>query len=169
MQPTTSKIISIILLSLFLSGCQLWSASASKSKYKEFLGSGDELPITKITDVDGNLIELDSPGKKKLVILFATWCSDSNRALKALNQSPMLNDENLEVVAIAREESEDTVKAWRKTHSIKVPLAVDLDRNIYRQFAEAGIPRLITVSKDNKIIKMNLAEGESQLDLIQWN
>ncbi|MFQ3193860.1 MAG: hypothetical protein ACI9N3_000672, partial [Colwellia sp.] len=31
-----------------------------------------------------------------------------------------------------------------------------------------GIPRLITVGKDNRVIKMNLAEGQEQLKLIQW-
>ena len=138
-------------------------------KYQEFIQSGDLLPIREIKDVEGRLVNLSSSEKQKLVILFATWCSDSNRALKALNKSDLLNDDSIEIIAIAREEDEATVKAWRDKFDIKVPLAVDVDRSIYKQFAVGGIPRMVTVSNENKVIKMNLAEGDNQLDLIEWN
>jgi len=137
-------------------------------KYQEFVNSGDVLPIASIVDVNGKAIDLTNDKKRKLVILFATWCSDSNRALKALNQSALLNDPTVEIIAIAREESNEEVIKWRDAHNINVPLATDLDRSIYKQFAVGGIPRLVTVNKDNKVIKMNLAEGEEQLKLIQW-
>ena len=100
--------------------------------------------------------------------MFATWCSDSNRALKALNNSPLLNNKNIEVIAIAREEDNETVIEWRDKNNIIVPLAADPKREIFKKFAKAGIPRLITVTKDNKIIQMNLAEGENQLSKIIW-
>jgi len=137
-------------------------------KYQEFIHSGDILPMSSIVDIDGNSINLADKNKRKLVILFATWCSDSNRALKALNQSPLLNDSTIEIVAIAREETNEDVMKWRDEHQIKVALATDVDRSIYKQFAVGGIPRLITVNEDNKVIKMNLAEGDGQLKLIHW-
>ena len=49
-----------------------------------------------------------------------------------------------------------------------IVLATDPDRSVYKMFAAAGIPRFITASVDNKVIKMNLAEGENQLRLIEW-
>jgi peroxiredoxin len=137
-------------------------------KYEELVHTGDTLPIRYIVDINGHTVDLTNGKKRKLVILFATWCSDSNRALKALNKSPLLNDPTLDIIAIAREESDEEVIKWRNEHNIKVPLATDLDRSIYKQFAVGGIPRLITVGKDNKVIKMNLAEGENQLKLIHW-
>lgn len=102
------------------------------------------------------------------MILFVTWCSDSNRALKPLNQSPLLNEPMLEIIAIAREETKEDVIKWRDEHNINVPLATDVDRSIYKQFAVGGIPRLITIGNNNNVINMNLAEGEDQLKLIQW-
>ena len=75
----------------------------------------------------------------------------------------------VEIIAIAREESAETVIAWRDENGIKVPLATDPDRSIYNMFAAVGIPRFITVSTDNKVIKMTLAEGENQLSLIDWH
>jgi len=126
------------------------------------------LPIKPITRLDGVDIDLQRLGKKKLVILFATWCSDSNRLLKALNSSSLLEDDSIEIIAIAREEDADTVRAWRDARNIKVPLAVDVDRSIYRQFATGGIPRIITVAENNKIIVMNLAESSEPLTQIIW-
>lgn len=137
-------------------------------KYQEFIHTGDTFPIRSIVDVNGNTVDLTNGKKRKLVILFATWCSDSNRALKALNQSPLLNDPSLEIIAIAREENNEDVIKWRDEHNINVPLATDVDRSIYKQFAVGGIPRLITIGNNNNVIKMNLAEGEDQLKLIQW-
>lgn len=169
---TSLFIISCVLLS----GCQSTPvktitpiASQATPKYEEFIQPGQLLPLQSITDVNGKLVDLTNQNKKKMVILFATWCSDSNRLLKALNQSPILNDESIEIIAIAREENDDVVKAWRDKFDIKTPLATDPDRSIYKQFAVGGIPRIITVSADNKIIKMNLAEGVEQLHLIEWN
>ncbi len=176
-----NKLFLLLIASFLTVGCQHMKPAKNgqltenkgnsdnpQTQYEEFVKKGDSLPIKSIVDVSGNTLSLDNTNKKKLVILFATWCSDSNRALKALNQSHLLNDESIEIIAIAREESDDIVKKWRDKNDIKVPLASDPEREIYQQFAAAGIPRLITVSQDNKIIAMNLAEGENQLQLIQW-
>lgn len=139
----------------------------SKPKYEEFVSANSALPISQITDIDGNKVELLNGKNKKLVILFATWCSDSNRALKALNNSDILKDPNIDIIAIAREETKETVSKWRALNNINVPLAADPDRSIFKQFAAAGIPRMITV-ENGRIIAMNLAEGENQLDQIVW-
>jgi peroxiredoxin len=180
MDVSMKKSVVIVATScLFLLGCQSLSTVESTEKeggiteqavvkHQEFIHTGDILPISSIIDVNGKTINLANNKKRKLIILFATWCPDSNRALKALNNSPLLNDSTIEIVAIAREENNETVIKWRDEHHMNVPLATDVDRSIYQQFAVGGIPRLITVSQDNKVIKMNLAEGQEQLKLIQW-
>ena len=171
----------VILSALLLAACQATGPASVEGQvvdttsnlsgipqYEEFVVSGQMLPIRSVIDVNGATVDLAAPGKRKLVVLFATWCPDSNRALKALNQSTLLNDNSIEIIAIAREETAETVKAWRDGNDIRVPLASDPDRSIFSQFAVAGIPRFITVSGDNKVIKMNLAEGENPLTLIEW-
>ena len=171
----------IVLASSLMSACQTnklipsdkelvdtTTTSLEKPIYEEFVTAGQALPIQSVIDVNGETVDLTATDKRKLVILFATWCSDSNRALQALNQSELLNDDSIEVIAIAREETAETVIAWRDKHGIRTPLATDPDRSIYQMFAAAGIPRFITVSTDNKVIKMNLAEGGNQLSLIEW-
>ncbi|GEM_PF-2850754 len=78
----------------------------------------------------------------------------------ALNNSVLLENNDIKIITIAREEDIETVTAWRDKRGIKVSLAVDNDRSIYKRFASGRIPRLITVDENNKIIKMNLAKGQ---------
>lgn len=176
-----SRLCAILLVTALISACQTngvissneeavntTTTSPEKPKYEEFVTVGQAMPIESVVDVNGQTIDLTVTDKRKLVILFATTCSDSNRALKTLNQSELLNEDSVEIIAIAREETAETVIAWRDEYGIKIPLAADPDRSIYKMFAAAGIPRFITVSADNKVIKMNLAEGENQLSLIEW-
>ncbi|MCW8926325.1 MAG: TlpA family protein disulfide reductase [Xanthomonadales bacterium] len=144
------------------------AAESAQPEFEDFIVPGDVLPIESVIDVNGKTVDLADPDKRKLVILFATWCKDSNRALKALNASELLNDDAIVVIAIAREESDETVIAWRDENGIETPLAADPDRGIYKQFATAGIPRFIMVGTDNRVIKMNLAETEDPLSLIEW-
>ena len=94
------------------------TTSLAKPKYEEFITAGQALPIESVVDVNGKTVDLTAPDKQKLVILFATHCSDSNRALKALNESELLNDDSIEIIAIAREETAETVIAWRDEHGI---------------------------------------------------
>ena len=163
------RLFFIVSLTVVLSACQAMPLNQSQViVHDEYVNSGDLLPIETISTIDGEELDLQQLGKRKLVILFATWCHDSNRLLKALNSSPLLELEDIEIIAIAREEDIETVTAWRDKRGIKVALAVDNDRSIYKRFASGGIPRLITVGENNKVIKMNLAEGEQQLAKIVW-
>jgi hypothetical protein len=157
-------------LSISLIACQSPNATFDEvtNKYQEYIIAGDILPIASITTIDGIDINLHRTDKKKLVVLFATWCSDSNRLLTALNNSPLLQDDSIQVIAIAREEDNEIVTAWRDKRQIDVVIAVDKDRSIYNRFADGGIPRIITVDEDNKVIKMNLAEGQEPLNKVIW-
>jgi hypothetical protein len=163
------QLLFIASIALTLSACQALPLNQSNTVvYDEYVNKGDVLPIESITTIDGKIVDFKQPGKRKLVILFATWCHDSNNLLNALNRSALLDNDDIEIIAIAREEDAETVTAWRDKRGIKIKLAVDKDRSTYKRFASGGIPRLITVGENNKIIKMNLAEGENQLEKIIW-
>ncbi len=140
----------------------------SKFVYESYLKAGDVFPLTSKTTIDGEIIDFTQTGQRKLVILFATWCSDSQRAMKALHESELINDQNIQIVAIARENTVDEVKAFREERNLKVTLVADEDRSIYKQFANAGIPRFIMIDENNLIANEVLAEGEEQLAKIKW-
>ncbi len=168
-KSTLKTILLAATVAITLSACQSMPLIQNEAVvHDEYISGGDILPIETITTIDGEVIDFKQPGKRKLIILFATWCHDSNNLLNALNSSPLLDNDAIEIIAIAREEDAKTGTAWRNKNGIKVALGVDSDRSIYKRFASGGIPRLITVGENNKIIKMNLAEGDQQLKKIVW-
>jgi peroxiredoxin len=163
------RILFSALIAVSLSACQAIPTGQPQAPvFDEYINGGDILPIDKITTIDGEVLDLHQLGKRKLVVLFATWCTDSNSLMLALNESSVLKDNNIDVVAISREEDLETISAWRDKRGITIKLATDVDRSIYKRFASGGIPRVITVGENNKIIKMNLAEGQQQLEKIVW-
>lgn len=164
------------ICTLILAGCASTQTSsptdtnpvAEKSKYETYIKVGQVMPLHTVTTIDGQNIDLTNPEKRKLVILFATWCSDSQRAMKALHESDILNQEDLQTVAIARENTVEEIEKFRQERNITIDLVADVDQSIYKQFASAGIPRFIMVDKNNRIVNQVLAEGENQIELIQW-
>ena len=88
-----------VIVSLLVA-CQSWQQQ-SRPAFKEFVQSGQVLPLESITDINGTTIDLTNPNKRKLVILFATWCSDSNRLLKALNKTDILNNKDIVIFIIS--------------------------------------------------------------------
>ncbi len=168
------------LLMLAVSGCTTTTHTTpasspiaeqvvQKPKYETYVKVGQTLPVTQFQTIDGKTIDFIQSKNRKLVILFATWCSDSQRAMKALHESSILQQENLEIVAIARENTPEEIEQFKLERDIVIDLVADIDRSIYQQFASAGIPRFIMVDENNRIVGEALAEGENQLDLIQWH
>lgn len=163
------KTITFSFLLILLSSCAVKVKQPKKIEYLSYITAGEDFPLTELTDIKGNKLDLSNPNKRKLVILFATWCSDSQRALTALSKSEILNHQDLEIVTIGREETIEKLEKFQKERSFNYTMVADPKREIYSQFANAGIPRFITIGKDNKIIGHIIAEGENQLDKIVWN
>ena len=55
--------------------------SVQVTKYETYVSAGQQLPLAQLTSINGEMINLQEQGKRKLVILFATWCSDSQRTI----------------------------------------------------------------------------------------
>jgi peroxiredoxin len=53
---------------------------------------------------------------------------------------------------IGREESAETVQAFKKEHGFTFPMASDPDRSAYRHFATERIPRTYVISRDGIIV-----------------
>lgn len=165
MQQSIKTLLTLGLL-LCLTACA--TTKQEKIDYLFYKNAGDAFPIDKIIDIQGNEVDLKNPNKRKLVILFATWCSDSQRALTALNTSDILQDPELEIIAIGREDTLEKLVTFKQEYNLKFNLAADPKREIYSKFANAGIPRFIMVDKNNLIIDHLIAEGENQIDKIHW-
>ena len=143
------------------------------AKYQTYVKAGQRVPVMQFIDIQGQHINLGQSEHKKLLILFATWCPDSQRAMKALVQSTLMNDDTVDIIGIGREESVASLQRFAKEYHVPFSLVADKDRSVYRQFASAGIPRFILLDKHNQIVKTILLEDDEGntgqlLAPIQW-
>ena len=139
-----------------------------ETKYETYVSVGQHFPLTQLSSINNQTINLQRQGKRKLVILFATWCSDSQRIIKQLLTTPLVQQENLTIVGIGREENNASLQKFAKDYQVTFPLISDEKRDIYRQFANAGIPRLILVDENNKIVKTLIGEDPATIEKISW-
>ncbi|WP_299004109.1 TlpA disulfide reductase family protein [uncultured Shewanella sp.] len=170
-----------LLVSLLVTACSHHDGQGEQEKvlnntetpkYQTYVNAGQIVPVMQFTDIEGLHINLAESNRKKLLILFATWCTDSQRAMKALVESALIDDETIHIIGIGREETPEDLRQFAKTHHLSFALVADTDRNIYKQFANAGIPRFILLDEDNHIVKTLLLEYETKegelLAPVQW-
>jgi len=166
------KIITTVVAALLLtSACSNTSETPVNTtpKYQTYVSLGQELPISDVTSIDQQKINLQEKGKRKLVILFATWCSDSQYTIKQLLASPLVQQEKLTIVGIGREETAESLQKFASEYDVRFPLITDEQREIYAKFANAGIPRLILVDENNKIVKTLIGEDPTTIEKVTWD
>ncbi|MCG7537465.1 TlpA disulfide reductase family protein [Pseudoalteromonas sp. OOF1S-7] len=150
-----------------LSACNATPLPASHEKgYETYVNPGDSFKHTQLTNIDGQSIMLARGNK--LIILFATWCSDSQRTLNELKASALLADPGIQIIAIGREEDAETLKAFRDSFGIDFQLVADPDRAIYRQYANKGIPRLIMLDEHNRVVNTLIGEQPGIIKQVRW-
>jgi peroxiredoxin len=135
---------------------------------EERLKAGDFMPLTTLTSIEHQQISLTAPDQRKLVIFFATTCHDSQRAFQKIVASPLVKQAKLQIVGIGRDENEASLRQFAADYQVTFPLVVDADRAMYHQFTNVGIPRIVLVDENNRIVKSFLGEIPDVLTEIQW-
>lgn len=136
------------------------------SGYETYIKEGEPFKHDTFTTIENKTVKL-SKGKK-LVILFATWCSDSQRVIKQLQQSTLVHDPALQIIAIGREENAQTLTKFKQDYDIDYSLIADPNRAIYSQYANKGVPRLILLDEQNKVVKTLIGEDPNTLQKVLW-
>jgi len=135
---------------------------------EERLKAGDVMPLTTLMSIDQQQIALTKTGQRKLVIFFATSCHDSQRAFQQIMTSPLVQQTGLQIVGIGRGESEASLRQFAADYQVTFPLVVDADQKMYQQFTNTGVPRIVLVDEDHRIVKSFLGEIPDVLTEIQW-
>jgi peroxiredoxin len=161
-----SRILSIGLATLLLTTTACSSTPHPKG-YETYVSQGDSFKDIELKDIDGNTVSFNN-NQKKLVILFATWCSDSKRTLRDLKASPLSQDPNLAVIAIGREETEQSLAEFKTSFGMPFTLVADPDKTIYNHYANKGIPRLILLDERNRVIQTWIGEDPDTVANIAW-
>lgn len=57
---------------------------------------------------------------------------------------------------------------FKQDYKINYPLIADSERAIYSQYANKGVPRLILLDEQNKVIKTLIGENPETLQKVLW-
>ena len=79
-----------------------------------------------------------------VIVFFNTSCKDCQRDLPLLNQYYLQHKDeaDFQMVAISREENEESVAAYWAANGLLIPYSPQEDRRIYNLFATSIIPRI---------------------------
>ena len=164
------KLMMMLLAGLTLTACSQTpnTLPVNKPHYETYVAAGESFQQRTFTSISGENIDLNTLKKRKLVVYFATWCHDSQRALKQIMASPLAHDESLQIIGIGREENMANLAQFKQAYQINFPLVSDEDRSYYNQVANAGIPRLILLDNKNQVVKTVIGEMPNAIEHLVW-
>lgn len=128
---------------------------------------GEKMPSFTITDTGGKRISIDDlKGKVTLVNFWATWCPPCLVELPRMEKEIWLKYKSDEfvMVAIAREQSEQEIVAFREKYGFSFPIAADPLREAYKLFGNGGIPRSYLVGPDGSILFQSVGYDDAEFD-----
>ena len=88
--------------------------------------------------------------------------------MQQLANSDLHLSPNIDIIGIGREENADALTTFAAKYELNFPLIADEDRAIYSMFANSGIPRLILLDPDNKVVKTIIGEKENTIEEVVW-
>lgn len=157
---------------LSLSACSQTAAvspaTAAQTAVPDFaIKTGSGLPWQQLQTIDGETVQLQT-GKRQLLIFFATWCHDSQRAMTQLMASELVRQQDLQIIGIGREEQVAALQKFRTEYHLNFALVSDPEKQLYQQVASKGIPQLVTVGADGQVRQVLLGEVPDAIAQLHW-
>lgn len=122
----------------------------------DLVGVGNRLPSFSVEVIEGTTrytFFSEALTGRTVIVFFNTSCSDCQRELPDLNDYYLQHrsDPGFQMVAIAREETEESIQAFWQAHDLRIPYSPQDDRRVYNLFATATIPRVYFCEKTGEI------------------
>jgi thiol-disulfide isomerase/thioredoxin/outer membrane lipoprotein-sorting protein len=118
----------------------------------------DDKPV-KLASLKGSVVVLD---------FWATWCGPCVGSLPRLDQLNKDQAPNgLKVFAVNLQEEKDAVQTFVHKQGWTLPVLLDSDGNVAKQYAAEAIPETVIVGKDGIVKKVFVGAGEDTEDQIK--
>lgn len=140
------KVVGLIWALCMLVGCVV-DEPGKDIDDTDLVGVGDRLPSFAVEVVDGAdryTFSSDALTGPAVIVFFNTSCSDCQRELPVLNAYYLQHrsEPGFQMVAIAREETEESIRSYWEANELSIPYSPQLDRSVYNLFATITIPRV---------------------------
>lgn len=123
---------------------------------------GKPAPAFETVNPAGDAIDLSKNLGKNVIMLdfWATWCGPCVQALPAVNGvAQKLADKGLVFYAVNAGEDAETISEFLKSQSLEVPVAMDQEGKISRDYLVNGIPQTVLIGKDGKVQVVHVGFG----------
>jgi thiol-disulfide isomerase/thioredoxin len=152
------RLAAALLLSCALSGTAgaTWAAE---------LAAGDVAPDIVGMNVDRDPVKLSQYAGKAVVISFwATWCPYCLKELPVLSAIQKAAKGNVHVIAINTEDRDVFRRASRLLRDLEIGMAYDPGKQAQTAYGVSGIPHMVIIGRDGRIVNVYRGYDESSLD-----
>ena len=142
----------VVVLALALAACG--KPGQPSPEETTLTAVGQAAPSFEVATLDGQVFNLEQErGRVVLINFWATWCPPCREEIPRLEELwQQYAGVDFTMLAIAREETEDAVGPFVEAHAMSFPIACDVDRGVYRLYAEQYIPRNVVVDRSGTIV-----------------
>ena len=126
--------------------------------------AGDKAPDEFGKTLNGETPKLaDYSGKVVVISFWATWCGYCLKELPILEGLQKVAKANVQVIAINTEGRDDFREASRAMRGMTIKLTYDAGDKGAKAYGVHGIPHLVIIGRDGKILDVRRGYGESTL------
>ena len=155
------------LRSLFTRTCAALLLSVSTLAWAGAPAAGDTAPDDIGMTLKGTPVHLkDYAGKAVVISFWASWCKYCLKELPILYNVQKAAKGRLQVVAINTEDDEIFEKLSRAMRTLEIGMSYDPDETARKAYGVNGIPHMVVIGRDGKIVEVFRGYGESSLEPI---
>ncbi len=104
-------------------------------------------PSQPVASVDGGVVSLAADADRPVLVhFFATWCAPCREELPALARFVARQGEGVRVVGVDVGEPASRVRGFLASLGVALPVALDEDRSLSRQFGVKVLPSTIALA-----------------------
>jgi thiol-disulfide isomerase/thioredoxin len=161
---STIKLVATSFIGMLITLCVM-SAHAKEDNYTAKIKAGDVPPAALGVNVEGEAVETTQfAGRVMVVTFWASWCGPCLREMQMLEPLQRVAKDRVKVVAVNIEDRAKFRKIANTLREFQLTLTNDPRNAAADAYGVKGIPHMVIIGKDGKVVNVHRGYGEGQLD-----
>lgn len=132
------------------------------SKAQEQPDSAIDFTLEGLDGKDVALSDVLKEEKTAVLLFWAAWCPYCRTELPRMEKFYQENKDKVEVIAVDVQESRAKVERFVRKMELSYPIVLDTEGDVARNYNVLGVPTIVAVDKDGKIIYYGYQTEEMQ-------